>query len=113
VTRRVCEKSPKRVAQSLFFKNNTLSNTQGKSSTKMWATSVIFKQLPTVKNRSLGEKLAQSGHPVELSFPGTKITQFSLSFCLDLFHSDKTKISFVRFFSAQVKKGESLYFRHN
>jgi hypothetical protein len=30
---------------------------------KIWATSVIFKKLPNVINRPIGEKFAHSGHP--------------------------------------------------
>jgi hypothetical protein len=36
-----------------------MANTKEKSSTKMWATSVISVTPPKVKNRQLGE----SGHP--------------------------------------------------
>jgi hypothetical protein len=35
-----------------------------KSRTKMWATSVIFKKLPIINKRTLGENCTQIGHPV-------------------------------------------------
>jgi hypothetical protein len=49
------EKIAQNVAQSFICQNYYIINTWGKSSTNMWATSVIFKRLPKVNNHLLGE----------------------------------------------------------
>jgi hypothetical protein len=60
------KKSPNPFLSKLIHLENTLE----KSGTTMWATSVIFKRLPKVNNRPLGEfrpNFPHSGHPVLVS----------------------------------------------
>jgi hypothetical protein len=56
MTRWVFEKNrPKMLPNLIFVKNNTLFCAQVNSSTKMWASSVIFRKLPEVNNSPSGE----------------------------------------------------------
>jgi hypothetical protein len=48
----------------------------------MWATSVIFMQLPKANNHPLGRELAQSGHPESKTNREAKQTHCGKKFTL-------------------------------
>jgi hypothetical protein len=51
-----CEKVTQNEAQPVFYQNLNITGAVEKSSSKMSSTSVVFKPLPKVNNRPIGEK---------------------------------------------------------
>jgi hypothetical protein len=100
-TRCVCVEIAQNIAQAIFVSINAYQCME-KSRPQMWAIFLVLNNLREINNRSIGEKIAQSGHHDQCSVSANHFCVF-YSAWLDCFPANKIcQIFDKNYFSTQL-----------